>query len=232
MDSKNSITISRQFGCGGAKIGQLVAAQLGFCYADRKVLHVAAESLGFTAEEKSARNDRMESFWEKIAALFAHNLHDIPYMAPPFQASMDERLFAMEGKIIQELASREDCVVVGRAGVHVLRGHPGSVHIFLHAPERFRIRRVMDIYGVPTEEKALAMIQESDRARREYLNRMARYDWFYATNYNLVLDTSAISFEQAAGIIVNYVYLKTGRRACFPVESVPANNRTDMEVKG
>ena len=230
MVHRNSITISRQFGCGGAKVGQLVASQMGFYYADRKVLHAAAESLGITAENVASQSDRIKSFWEKIGALFAHNLNETPYTAPPLRPVTDERLFDLEGRIIRELADREDCVVVGRAGVHVLRDYPGSVHVFLHAPEKFRAMRIMDIYGIPTEAKSLAMIRESDRARQEYLNRMARYDWIHATHYHIVLDTSTIPFEQAAKLIINYIYLKTGRRSCYPIESESVDN--SMEAKG
>ncbi len=230
MAPKNSITISRQFGCGGAKIGQMVASQMGFYYADRKVLRAAAESLGYANGDTRPHIERMESFWEKIASYFTHHPHSSSYAAPPPRAATDERLFDLEGNIIRELADREDCVVVGRAGVHVLRDNAGSVHVFLHAPEKFRTRRVMEIYGVPSQEKALAMIRESDRARQEYLSRMAKYDWFYATNYNIVLDTSTITFEQAAKLIVDYVYLKTGRSAQFPPELEPPAEV--MDIKG
>ncbi|MDR0311320.1 MAG: cytidylate kinase-like family protein, partial [Acidobacteriota bacterium] len=45
MSNKIAITISRQFCCGGATIGHLTASKMGFYYADREVLHLAAESL-------------------------------------------------------------------------------------------------------------------------------------------------------------------------------------------
>jgi hypothetical protein len=55
------------------------------------------------------------------------------------------------------------------------------------------------------------MIRETDRARKVYLDRMAKLDWFHATNYHLALDTSTLSLEQAADLIVEYTKLKTGR---------------------
>jgi cytidylate kinase len=210
MANKTAITISRQFGCGGAKIGQLVATKLGFHYADREVLHIAAKSLGLPLEEISWRDERPASFWDKITEVFTYGLPDVTYTAPPFRTVTDEHLFALEGKIIKELAEREDCVIVGRGGAHILMSHPSAVHIFLHAPVLFRIKRVMEVYGAATQEKAMAMIRETDRARKLYLDRMAKHDWFHANNYHLALDTSTLSLEQAANLIAEYTKIKTG----------------------
>lgn len=212
MADKTAITISRQFCCGGAKIGHIVASKLGFRYADREVLQLAAEALGLPEEEISWRDERLASFWGKITELFTFGLPDLSYTVPPFRTVTDEHLFELEGKIIREFAEREDCVVVGRGGVHVLKDHPGAIHIFLHAPIAFRIQRVMEAYQVPTEEKALAVIQNSDRARQAYLARMAKYDWTRSTFYHLALETSSLSPDQAADVIVEYVRLKTGRK--------------------
>jgi cytidylate kinase len=213
MAEKIAITISRQFCCGGAKIGQIVASKLGFQYADREVLHMAAQSLGLPVEEISWRDERLASTWEKITELFTFGLPDVTYTAPPFQTVTDEHLFKLEGEIIRELANREDCVIVGRGGLHFLRDHPTAVHVFLHAPPRFRVKLAMEAYGAGTEEKALALIKESDRTRQTYLEQMAKYDWLRITNYHLTLNTGVITPENAAAIIIDFVKLKTGRQA-------------------
>ena len=201
MAGKTAITISRQFCCGGAKIGHVVAARLGYRYADREVLQLAADRLGLPVEEISWREERLASFWEKITSLFTYGLPDVSYTAPPFQTVTDQRLFNLQAKIIRELAAREDCVIVGRGGAHVLRDHPRAVHVFLHAPDSFRVERAMEAYGAPTREKALAMIRESDRARQAYLERMAGQDWTLSTRYHLCLDTGVVGPERAAEII-------------------------------
>jgi cytidylate kinase len=212
MAEKIAITISRQFCCGGAMIGQIVASKLGFQYADREVLHLSAQALGLPVEEISWRDERVASTWEKITELFTFGLPDVTYTAPPFRTITDEHLFKLEGKIIQELADREDCVIVGRGGLHFLRDHPAAVHVFLHAPPRFRVKLAMEAYGAATEEKALALIQESDRTRQTYLERMAKYDWLRTTNYHLTLNTGVITPENAAAMIIDFVKFKTGRQ--------------------
>ncbi|MBN2339715.1 MAG: cytidylate kinase-like family protein [Acidobacteria bacterium] len=205
MGEKTAITISRQFCCGGAKIGHMVASRLGYRYADREVLQLAAERLGLPVEEISGRDERLASFWEKITSLFTYGLPDVSYTAPPFQTVTDQRLFELQARIIREFAAREDCVIVGRGGVHVLGDHPGAVHVFLHAPDAFRVERAMEAYGAPTREKALSMIRESDRARQAYLARLAHHDWTLSTRYHLCLDTGVLPPERVADIIELFV---------------------------
>ena len=206
-----AITISRQFCCGGATIGHMVASKMGFYYADREVLLLAAESLGVPVEEISWRDERLASTWDRITELFTFGLPDATYAAPPFRTVTDEHLFGLEGKIIKELADREDCVVVGRGGLHVLRDHPGAVHVFLHAPVEYRVKLAIEAYHAKTEEQAAFLIQESDRARQAYLARMAKYDWLCSSNYHLTMDTSLVPPEKAAEVIIDFVELKTGR---------------------
>ena len=210
MSDKIAITISRQFCCGGATIGHIVASRMGFYYADREVLHLAAESLGVPVEEISWRDERLASTWDRITELFTFGVPDMTYTAPPFRTVTDEHLFHLEGKIISELAERENCVVVGRGGVHVLRKHPGAVHVFLHAPIEYRTQIAIEAYHAKTKDQALFLIQESDRTRQAYLSRMAKYDWLRSTNYHLTMDTSVISPEKTAEAIIDFVKLKAG----------------------
>jgi cytidylate kinase len=211
MSEKIAITISRQFCCGGALIGHLVASKTGFYYADREVLQMAAESLGVPVEELSWRDERLASTWDRITELFTFGLPDATYSAPPFRTVTDEHLFGLEGKIIKELSERNDCVVVGRGGLHVLRGHPGAVHVFLHAPVEYRVKLAIEAYHAKTKDQAELLIHESDRARQAYLARMAKYDWLRSSNYHLTMDTSVIPPEKAAEAIIDFVKLKTGR---------------------
>ena len=41
------ITISRQYGSGGQRVGQMVAKKLGIPYYDKEVIELAAEQSGF-----------------------------------------------------------------------------------------------------------------------------------------------------------------------------------------
>ena len=199
---KTTITISRQMGAGGSYIGQIVATRLGLKYVDREVLRLAAQEFGCDEETVAARSERISSFWEKILAGLSLGPPDSHYNPPPLANFSDRELFDKQTQILKRIASKNDCVVVGWAGVFMLPRHRGMFSVFCHAPKSFRVKRVMNIYDDLSEEKARSLIVESDRTREIYFNEMTGHDWTCAKNYCLSIDTSLQPFEDCAELIV------------------------------
>jgi cytidylate kinase len=112
-------------------------------------------------------------------------------------------LFERQTQILKRIASQEDCVVVGWAGVFMLPRHRGMFSVFCHAPKSFRVKRIMNIYQDLTEERARMVIAESDRTREIYFNEMTGHDWLCARNYNLSIDTSLQPLEEIADLIIS-----------------------------
>jgi CMP/dCMP kinase len=199
---KTTITISRQMGSGGSYVGQLIAKRLGLKYIDREVLHMAAEEFGRDEQTITAPSERVTSFWERVLGGFSHAAPDSHYNPPPLGNFSDPKLFEKQTQILKRIATQEDCVVVGWAGVFLLPRHRGMFSAFCHAPWSFRTKRIMSIYQDLTEEKARALITESDRTREIYFNEMTGHDWTCAKNYNLSIDTSLQPLEEIAELII------------------------------
>lgn len=200
---KTTITISRQMGSGGSYVGQLIAKRLGLRYLDREVLHLAAQEFGCDEETIAARSERVTSFWERVLGSLSLGAPDAHYSPPPLGNFSDRELFEKQTQILKKLASQEDCVVVGWAGVFLLPRHRGMFSVFCHAPKSFRVKRLMNIYQELTEERSRALIAESDRTREIYFNEMTGHDWTCAKNYNLSIDTSLRPLEEIADLIVS-----------------------------
>lgn len=205
---RTTITISRQLGCGGSYIGQLIATRLGFKYVDREVLQLAAREFGCDAETVAAREERVASFWERILSGLTFGTPEAPYTPPPLRNFTDEELFEKQTEILKRIASRHDCVVIGWAGVYVLPRHPGMFSIFCHAPAKFRIKRIMEIYKVRTKEEAREMLEESDEMRKRYFAAMTDHDWACAENYHLSIDTSLFPPEEIAEMLIDLLKRK------------------------
>lgn len=199
---KTTITISRQMGAGGSYIGQTIAARLGLRYIDREVLHLAAQEFHCDEETIAARSERVTSFWERVLGGLSLGAPDSPYSPPPVGNFSDRELFEKQTQILKRLASQEDCVVVGWAGVFLLPRHRGMFSVFCHAPKRFRINRIMKLYEGLSEEKARALITESDRTREIYFHEMTGHDWMCARNYQLSIDTSLQPLDEIAELII------------------------------
>jgi len=199
---KTTITISRQLGAGGSYIGQIVAKRLRLKYVDREVLHLAAQEFGCDEETVAARSERISSFWERILGGLSLGPPDAHYNPPPLGNFSDRELFDKQTQILKRIASQNDCVVVGWAGVFLLPRHRGMFSVFCHAPKSFRVKRIMSIYDDLAEEKARALIAESDRTREIYFNEMTGHDWTCARNYSLSIDTSLQPLEECAELII------------------------------
>src|ERR1051325_11478462 len=199
---KTTITISRQMGSGGSYVGQLIAKQLGLKYIDREVLHLAAKEFGCDEETIAARSERVSSFWERVLGGLSFGAPEAAYNPPPLGNFSDRELFEKQTQILKRIASQEDCVVVGWAGVFMLPRHRGMFSVFCHAPKSFRVKRIMNVYQNLTEEKARALITESDRTREIYFNEMTGHDWTCAKNYNLSIDTSLQPLDDIAELII------------------------------
>lgn len=199
---KTTITISRQMGSGGSYVGQVVAKRLGLKYIDREVLHLAAREFGCDEETIAARSERVSSFWERVLGTLSFGAPDSHYNPPPIGNFSDRELFEKQTQILKRIASQEDCVVVGWAGVFLLPRHRGMFSVFCHAPRAFRTKRLMSIYKDLSEEKARILITESDRTRELYFNEMTSHEWTCARNYNLSIDTSLQPLEEIAELIV------------------------------
>ena len=180
------ITISRSHGSKGKYIGELVAKKLNIPYYYKELTAIAAEESGLDKEFISKLNQK------------ENKLHELYLTTAPVK-------FAMEAqeKVIQKIAEKGSCVIVGRAADYVLRDNKNLVRVFIYAPEDYRIKSVMEMYG-DTKEEALKNIRKSDKNRASYYNLISNNTFGEAKNYDLCIDSS-IGVENTAEIIYNYI---------------------------
>jgi len=195
-------------GCGGAYVGQIIARQLGLRYVDREVLHLAARSLGVEEAAVEASSEKLTSFWEKFFGGLTVLPPESPYTPPPVRTFTDEELFRRKVEALKLIASAEDCVIVGYGSAFVLPRHTRMVNLYFHAPLRFRLKRVMEVYQLSDRHEAGRMIEESDEMRRKYFARMTDRDWACADNYHLAIDTSIYPLPELAERLILFIERK------------------------
>ena len=111
-----------------------------------------------------------------------------------------------QDKVIRMIADNGSCVIVGRAADYVLREYADVVRIYIYAPESYRIKRVMKIYG-DSEEEAGKNIRHSDEARASYYHHISNLTWGDRHNYDLLIDSS-IGIEASADTICHYLQFR------------------------
>jgi cytidylate kinase len=204
------VALSRQVGAGGAYVGQALSRQFGIRYVDREILQEAARILGRDHRELESLEERVSSLWDRMASVLSWGAPEAAYVPPPLPTLYEEDLFAVESGIIREIAAREDAVFVGRAATWVLRGSPGLVSVFLHAPEAVRVGRVMRDYDLADEAAAYELLRRSDQQRGRFLQSLTGGSWFNLSHYHMTIDTGAVSLDEAADLVGRLLVLRQG----------------------
>ena len=223
MDRPTTIVlaISRQFASGGAFIGQTVARRLGLRYTDREILAHAARTSGISEDDLEAKEERVAALWTLAVRQYSMGPPEAPFVAPPLRTLEERDLFALESRIIREIASRHDAVIVGRGAFHVLADHPGLISIRVHAPFEWRVRRAMEAYGLANPDDAAEAIRRSDKQRAKFVRAFTGHDWDDACLHHLCVNTGAVGLELAAELVTTLVASRIqARETAAPVTGV------------
>lgn len=121
------------------------------------------------------------------------------YTFPETEAPKD-KIFDAQSKVIQEIAAKGHCVIVGRCADQILKGRTDCLNIFLHAPLKNRIERVMDKKNL-SEKEAKSLILKEERRRADNYHYYTRQIWGASANYHLSLDTS-LGYDYVMDVIL------------------------------
>lgn len=179
------ITLSREYGSGGHRIGELLAQKLGVKLYDRQLIEMTARQSGL-GEDVVEQNEQLSS-----GRLLCEN---------PVQSAV----FHAQSRIIRQLAEEGPCVIVGRLSNFILKNHPRCFSVFVYADEEYRIDRVVHRDGVSREE-ATEKLHTADRRRREYCRHYTGCEWGERHHYHLMVDSSQAGEEPTAELIYNIV---------------------------
>ncbi len=197
--ARNVVCIARASGAGGEEIGRLVADRLGFLYVDEEIIDLAAKRAGIDPEQFADEERRKPLF----AGLLDH-LADgsgtvlTPPPATPEIPSEAVRTFIRDA--IEEVAARGEAVIVAHAASYAVGSERQPLRVFATGSREPRARRLGAAEGLADLEATRA-IKKSDAARVDYLKRFYGVAVELPIHYDLVINTDAISIEQAAALI-------------------------------
>ncbi len=189
------ITIGREFGSYGHVIGRELAKKLGIKYYDK-------ESLALEAK-KSDKYEELRDFYEE------QPINGLLYVIATDSRSNGQRKVPFE--FIRRVAEKEDCVIVGRCGNYILKGHPEMTSVFVHAPKEYRIDKTAADRKI-SAEKAKRLVEKEDKEREGFHTYFADEKLNEADGYQLTIDSSVISIEDAVDLIIDFVHKKENRK--------------------
>ena len=189
--SHRIITISREFGSGGRTVGRMAAEKLGIpCYDQELIDRISAET-GLMKPYVEEKSENIEGGWLSFMAgrdFYGH--------------SMQDDLFLAQSKVIQELAEKGSCILVGRCSDYILKDFDNVLTVFIHASMDKRAERIVNQYGERAEDP-FARLRDKDKKRKAYYQLYTDREWGAMGNYHLALDSGILGLERCADIIVS-----------------------------
>ncbi len=185
------ITISREHGTRGKKIGKALGERLHISFYDKELTMLEAKKRGLDKKYLKEENSDEDGYTTYLS----------------LDANKDSIIAQKE--IIEELASKESFVIVGRCADYILRNHSNLVRVFLYADEEFKIKNVMEMYS-DTRENAIINIKKSDNARSTYYSLIANKVWGDKNNYDLYINANSLE-EDIIKEIISFINEKNAR---------------------
>ena len=183
------ITISREFGSGGRTIGRIVAEKIGIpCY-DAELIQKIAEESGYTADYIKEEGEYAPSGF--LSTVFSNRSMGL---------TNQDKIWNIQSRVIEELAEKESCVIIGRCADYILRDRADCLKVFIHASMEKRAERIVKEYG-EREESPEQRLREKDKRRAAYYRFYTDMKWGHAQNYHLCLDSGELGTEKCVDII-------------------------------
>lgn len=196
MKEKFVVTITRQFGSLGRPIARTVSENLGIEYYDRDIVEMTSKDLNLPV---SAVSDVEES---AKSAFFNMN-----YPLGMGTTSIQDSVFAVQKKIIVDLAERESCIIVGRCADHILEDYKNIIHIFIYAPYEARLKNCVERLNMRPDE-AKKMIASVDKARESYHRHYCGYVMSDKEHKHVMIDSSLLGVEGTCKILTEIIRKK------------------------
>lgn len=194
-ENKNIIiTIAREYGSGGHLLGEMLSKELGIKLYDKEFIGMAAKRSGMDENFIAKNEQSIPSFWLKC--IMSKNSEQ------PLEGSLssDDVLFVAESKIIQELAEKEPCIIVGRCADFILQDYPKVLKVFCYSDIENAVSRCVSEYGIK-RENAESEIRRINRNRIHHYEYYTGRKWGEPHHYNLMLNTGTISLETACKLV-------------------------------
>ncbi len=205
-EGKITVTISSQFGSGGSEVGRIVAGESGLLYLDHEIITEVARRQGVKVEQAASQDERALGMARHVLeALHTNSPFSInvgTLLNPRLPPSYAQELvyWQLTRRVIMELATAGNGLIIGRGSQFLLREKPRTLHVFIFAQRSQRIENIMRHRQV-SRERATRLVERRDYEQEAYLNRYFGSRQDHPDLYHLLMDTKLFPIEQAAEMI-------------------------------
>ena len=202
------VTIARQCGSGGAEIGRILAQRTSLHYLDHEIIDEVAHRSGVAVEQIEDQDEQtagpLSYMLEALNTNTPFNLNYskiLQHQKPtPPKLTNEQAYFYLTQRVVLEMASAGNAVIIGRGSQFLLRGLPRIMHVYIFAPLPRRIENVREHFHL-SRAQAVEFIERRDGETENYLRHYYNSDGTQSELYHLLINTGLFSFETAADLI-------------------------------
>ena len=206
--SNTIITINRECGTGGGEIARLLGEKLGYKVYGRAVLEAVAQQFGTTPEGMDRIKAQRTNWWSDFCR-FYQQFGAASYTTGTNAEATPKSVYYAEERFLRDLAEKESCIIVGRAGFHIFRDYPNAIHLLLIADREARIARIARKENLSPAEAA-KVVDDVDNARDTFVKTVADTSRHDARNYHVCVNITGLETNTVASFLAERIRSQRG----------------------
>jgi cytidylate kinase len=181
------ITLEREYGSGGANIAKTIAERLNWKLWDEEITAEIARAADVDPQVTRRCDERVDTLVYRLFKSYARGSYERALSFAGSQSFDTDCMVAMLHTVVEDVASRGNCVIVGRGSPYILRNRTDAFHVFIYAPPEEKVRRLKTIGK--SEKEAMQLVEEVDRDRGDFIRHYFKKDWPHRPLYNMMINS-------------------------------------------
>ena len=190
------ITLEREYGSGGTKIGRELSKVSGVpCYG-REILEAVAKKRGIT-------EDQINRYEESVTGSLLYTIFVMGRMQSGNQDMLTEegKIFLDEQLEIRRLAMDGPAIFLGHCASEALREQKGVIKVFIRSSDDQEVKkRIEEDYQI-TKDKVESTRRYYNKKRAGYYRANTGNDWKDIKNYDLILDSAVLGIDGCVKVL-------------------------------
>ena len=186
------ITIGREFGSGGRELGRRFAEELGIEYYDKEILTAIARHTSLSEQYVSQIPEKQPHSLYPIAIG-----HSFTSFSQYYVGSI-QSVYRAQSEIINSLADKSDCVIIGRCADYILR-EKNPYRILVYADMQSRVARCKQRSPESeslSDKQIEKYIKTIDKDRAKFYSYFTGNKWGARENYDICINTTNTDIKQ------------------------------------
>jgi cytidylate kinase len=188
-----TIALSRETGSGGTSVAAAVGEQLGWPVYDNELIERIAREMHLRASLLDSVDEKRKSWLLESVEAFSSG------------RSVSESAFVRHLiETVLSLGTHGKCVIVGRGAAHILPPMT-TLRVRLVGDREERVLAMCQRFGLSHVE-AIRRVEATDRERARFIRDHFQKDPIDPRNYDLVLNTSRLSYAACAELVIEALH--------------------------